>query len=84
MADGGVKMGIPRNQALELATQTVLGSALMVQQSGMHPAELKDMVTSPGGTTIAGVHSLEQNGFRAAIQNAIETSARRSQELGSS
>lgn len=81
MADGGVLQGLPRAQALELATQTVLGAAAMVAETGLHPAILRDMVTSPGGTTIKAVQALEQNGFRAATMAAVEASANKANEL---
>ena len=83
LADGGVRMGLPRQVALTLATQTVLGTASLVLASGEHPGTLKDRVASPGGTTIAGLHELEQGGFRATLMNAVEAATRRSQELGS-
>ncbi len=81
LADGGVKMGLPRSLALELAAQTLLGSAKMVLESGMHPGALKDMVCSPGGTTIAGVAAMEESGVRAGLMRAVEAAARRSAEL---
>lgn len=82
LADGGVLEGLPRPLALRLATQTVLGAARMIAETGKHPAELRDAVASPGGTTIAGIYSLEQNGIRAALVSAVAASARRSRELG--
>ncbi|MBI3989688.1 MAG: pyrroline-5-carboxylate reductase [candidate division NC10 bacterium] len=82
LADGGVRMGLPRDVALTLATQTVLGTARMILEGKKAPAELKDMVASPGGTTIAGLHALERGGLRAALMDAVEAATRRSQELG--
>jgi len=82
MADGGVRMGLPRATALQLAAQTVLGAGKMVLETGKHPGELKDAVTSPGGTTIAGVHALEVGSFRGTVINAVEAATKRSQELG--
>jgi len=82
LADGGVKMGLPRETALLLAGQTVLGAAQLLLQSQQHPGRLKDMVTSPGGTTIAALHVLEQGGFRGLVISAVETAARRAKELG--
>ena len=82
LADGGVKMGLPRQTAELLAAQTVLGAARMVLESGEHPAKLKDRVASPGGTTIAGLHQLERGGFRATLMGAVEAATKRSEELG--
>lgn len=82
LADGGVKMGLPRQAAELLAAQTVLGAAKLVLASGEHPAKLKDRVASPDGTTIAGLHQLEQGGFRATLMGAVEAATKRSQELG--
>ncbi len=82
LADGGVKMGLPKTEALKLAAQTVLGAAKMVLETGELPGALKDAVTSPGGTTIAGLHALERSGVRAGLMNAVEAAARRSEELG--
>lgn len=82
LADGGVNAGLPRETALLLAAQTVFGSAKLLLELNEHPARLKDMVTSPGGTTIAGVSELERGGLRAALMDAVEAATRRSQELG--
>lgn len=82
LADGGVKMGLPRRTADLLAAQTVFGAARMVLESREHPASLKDRVASPGGTTIAGLHRLEQGGFRATLMGAVEAATKRSEELG--
>jgi pyrroline-5-carboxylate reductase len=82
MADGGVKMGLSREQSLLLAAQTVLGAAKVVLQTGEHPDVLKDKVCSPRGTTISGVHSLERDGFRASVINAVEAATLRSREMG--
>ena len=83
LTDGGVKVGLPRDTALKLAAHTVYGAAKMLIETGEHPMKLRDMVTSPGGTTIAGIHALERNGLGAAFMDAIEVATRRSQELGS-
>ncbi len=82
LADGGVKAGLPRDAALQLAIQAVYGATKMVIETGEHPIQLRDKVTSPGGTTIAAIHSLERDGVTAAIMNAVEAAARRAQELG--
>jgi pyrroline-5-carboxylate reductase len=82
LADGGVAAGLPRAIAQQLALQTVLGTAELLQQSGMHPAELKDRVTSPGGTTIAGIAALEAGGLRSAVIQAVQAACQRSKELG--
>jgi pyrroline-5-carboxylate reductase len=82
LADGGVAAGLPRAIAKQLALQTVLGTAKLLVESQLHPAELKDQVTSPGGTTIAGVSQLEKAGFRSALIEAVRTATNRSQELG--
>lgn len=81
LSDGGVKAGLPRDIATQLAAQTVLGSAKMVLETGKHPGVLKDMVTSPAGTTIAGVHELEKAGVRNAFINAVTGAAARADEL---
>jgi len=82
LADGGVAAGLPREQALQLAAQTLLGAASMVLETGTHPAALKDAVASPGGTTIAGIEALERGGLRAAMIAAVTAAARRARELG--
>lgn len=84
LSDGGVRAGLPREVATGLAAQTVLGAARMVLETGLHCGELKDMVTSPGGTTIAGLHALERGGVRAALMDAVEAAAKRATELGKS
>ena len=83
LADAGVKMGLPRATAQLLATQTCLGAARLVSETGEHPAKLRDMVTSPGGTTITGLHKLEAGGMRNTIIDAVEAATKRSKELGS-
>ncbi len=83
LTDGGVAAGLPRAIAAKLALQTVLGTAQLLHESGMHPAELKDRVTSPGGTTITGIAQLEQAGFRSALIQAVTKACDRAKELGS-
>jgi pyrroline-5-carboxylate reductase len=82
LADGGVKMGLDRVTAMTLATQTVLGAARLLLETGMHPGALKDMVSSPGGTTIAGIAALEEGGIRHDLIRAVERATQRSRELG--
>lgn len=82
LSDGGVRVGLPRDIATKLAAQTLLGAAKMVLQTGQHPGALKDAVTSPGGTTIAGIHALESGGLRATLINAVVAATERSKELG--
>ena len=82
LSDGGVRMGLPRDVANLLAIQTVFGSAKMLLDTGLQPAALKDMVASPGGTTIAGLHALERGGLRAALMDAVEAATRQAVELG--
>jgi pyrroline-5-carboxylate reductase len=82
LADGGVLMGLPRELALQLAAQTVAGAAGMVLQTGTHPATLRDQVTSPGGTTIAGLEQLEAKGLRTALISAVRAATARAKELG--
>lgn len=83
LADGGVGVGLPRKVAQQLALQTVLGTAELIKTKQLHPAQLKDQVTSPGGTTIAGVAQLEKLGFRSAVIEAVKAAYLRSRELGS-
>jgi pyrroline-5-carboxylate reductase len=82
LSDAGVKVGLSRDVADVLALQTVVGSARLAQETGKHPGELKNMVTSPGGTTIYGVHALEEGGIRGILIDAVEKATRRSRELG--
>jgi pyrroline-5-carboxylate reductase len=82
LADGGVKMGLDRITAMTLATQTVLGAAKLILETGMHPGALKDMVSSPGGTSIAGISALEEGGIRTTFIKAVERATQRSRELG--
>ena len=82
LSDAGVKQGLPRDVALGLAAQTVLGTARLLMESREHPAVLREKVTSPGGTTIAGLHAMEQRGFRGAVMDAVEAATLRSMELG--
>ena len=82
LADGGVKVGLHRDTALLLAAQTVFGSAKLLLETGEHPGRLKDMVTSPGGTAIAGLHTLESGALRKTLIDAVETASERAAELG--
>ncbi len=82
LSDGGVAAGLPRELATRLAAQTLLGAAQLVRDSGQHPAVLKDLVTSPGGTTIEGLHELEKAGVRAAFINAVRAAAEKARRLG--
>ena len=84
LSDAGVKMGLSREVSTTLTIQTVLGSAKLARESGKHPGELKDMVTSPGGTTISGLHALEEGSLRTTLMNAVEDATLRSRELGQS
>ncbi len=82
LADAGVKVGLSRQEALFLSTQTVLGAAKLLLETQEHPGRLRDMVTSPGGTAIAGIHTLEKGGLRTTLINAVEVATNRSKELG--
>ncbi len=82
LADAGVKMGLSRKDSLFLSTQTVLGAARLLMESKEHPGKLKDRVASPGGTAIAGIHTLEQGGLRTTLINAVESATKRSKKLG--
>ena len=82
LADAGVKMGLTRDVSITLAAQTMLGAAKMVLETGKHPAELRDMVTSPGGTTIAGIYELEKSAVRSALIDAVESATNKSKSMG--
>ena len=82
LADGGVECGLPRDKAMKYAAETVLGAAEMVKKTGIHPGELKDAVCSPGGSTIAGVHALEEGAFRATAANAVLSAYKKTLTLG--
>ena len=82
LSDAGVKVGLSRHQALKLAAQTVLGSAHLLLETNQHPGHLKDQVTSPGGTAIAGLHTLEAGGLRTTLIDAVEAATKRARELG--
>jgi pyrroline-5-carboxylate reductase len=82
LADGGVRMGLTREVALKLAIQTVYGAAKMALESKKHLGELRDEVTSPGGTTIAGLYAMEQRGFHGTVMDGVVSATKRSQELG--
>jgi len=82
LADAGVKVGLTRNDSLLLASQTVLGASKMLIETGEHPGKLKDLVTSPGGTAISGLHALEEGGLRTALMNAVEVATERARVLG--
>jgi pyrroline-5-carboxylate reductase len=82
LSDAGVCVGLSRKDAVVMAAQTLLGAAKMVLETGEHPAKLRDMVTSPGGTTISGIHVLEQRGMRAALMDAVKAATQRSHEMG--
>jgi pyrroline-5-carboxylate reductase len=82
LSDAGVKVGLSRHVALKLAAQTVLGSAKLLIETGQHPGQLKDQVTSPGGTAIAGLHTLEAGGLRTTLIDAVEAATKRARELG--
>jgi len=82
LSDGGVAAGLPREVAAKLAAQTVMGAARMVLETGLHPGALKDMVTSPGGTTIEGLHELEKGKIRAVLMSAVRAATEKSKKLG--
>ncbi|MBC8930453.1 pyrroline-5-carboxylate reductase, partial [Escherichia coli] len=81
LADGAVLSGMPRDKAYKFAAQAVLGAAKTVLETGEHPGKLKDMVTSPGGTTIEAVKSLENDGFRSAVINAVQAAAKKNSSM---
>lgn len=81
LADGGVRVGLPRDVAIHAAAMALMGAAKMVLATGKHPAELRDQVTSPGGTTIAGIHAMEEGGVRAALMNAVKAALDKSDEM---
>jgi pyrroline-5-carboxylate reductase len=82
LSDGGVAVGLPRDMATKLAAQTVLGAAKMILETGQHPRVLRDMVTSPGGTTIEGLHELEKGKLRDVVMNAVHAATEKSKKLG--
>jgi len=82
LSDGGVAAGLPREIATRLAAQTLLGSARLLLETGLHPGTLKDMVTSPGGTTIEGLHELEKGKVRAALISAVRAATEKSRKIG--
>ncbi len=82
LSDGGVAAGLPRDAATKLAAQTVFGAAKMLLETGQHPGELRDAVTSPGGTTIDGLHELEKAGIRSAFISAVRAATDKSRKLG--
>lgn len=84
LSDGGVRAGLPRDTATQLAAQTLIGAARMVLETGDHPGALKDAVTSPGGTTIAAIHELERGGLRATLMNAVLAATERARQLSGS
>lgn len=81
LSDAGVRIGLDRALATRIATETMIGSGMMIRETGLHPAQLKDMVTSPGGTTIAALEVLEEHSFRAAIMKAVQAAIKRSREM---
>ncbi len=82
LIDGGVKIGLPREISRKLAVQTLIGAATMVKNTSKHPGDLKDMVTSPGGTTMAALATLEERGLRSALITAVEVAANKAAQLG--